>query len=308
MYQQKLVHFKLCPSDSCFRCKNGADYVVELSEFVDAMLEAKMTAQEYNCARVIENCYCDNAYSEEQCEYNCYQNAKMTECAEAMENNDNDENEFDVMEALECSQMDVDEEQLSMFYYNNRDGANQQYYAQQGGDDNNMNEALYIGPYCSSNGKKIHLGVFREETCSYPAPSGIYEAVSYGDSLPYAKKSMIDSGCISCKEPTEVDYQNYWDQQDEDEVTDVCERLYEESGKCEEGLDGYFPYRDVSGCGFIKSLKESVTLSLPSASVPAKVFAGIFAVTTAAFAALAATLYKRNKRQNVSLAGGAIIS
>lgn len=140
-----------------------------------------------------------------------------------------------------------------------------------------------------------------EETCSFPAPKGIYEALHYGDSLPYSKKSIIDSGCISCKEPKEVEYQNYWDEQDPDEVTEACSGLYEIAGKCEKNLDGYFPYRDNSGCGFISQLKTS-TLNLPSAAnVPAKVFAGIFAVTTALLAALSLTLAKRNRRHNVSL-------
>mmetsp|Transcript_39908 Transcript_39908/g.71939 ORF Transcript_39908/g.71939 Transcript_39908/m.71939 type:complete len:149 (-) Transcript_39908:1053-1499(-) len=147
-----------------------------------------------------------------------------------------------------------------------------------------------------------------EETCSYPAPNGIYEALHYGDSLPYSKKSIIDPGCISCKEPKEVDYQNYYDQQDADEVTEVCTNLYETAGKCEKGLDGYYPNRDVSGCSFISNLKSTSLISMPSANVPAKVFAGIFAVTTALLAAVSMTLFKRNRRQNVSFAGEPIIS
>jgi len=103
-----------------------------------------------------------------------------------------------------------------------------------------------------------------------------------------------------------VDYNNYWDQQDPDEVTDVCSRLYEEAGKCEENLDGYFPYRDNYGCALIKSMKSSF-LSAPR-NVTAKVFAGIFAATTVLLAGAAAVLFKRNRRQNVSLAGDAIIS
>lgn len=305
MYAQKLVHFQLCPSDSCRSCKNGADYVIDLNEYVDAVLEAKMTAQEYNCERVRENCYCDNAYSEESCQYNCFKNAGMEECAEAMY-----EDEFDVQEAVECMQLDVDEDALKNYYYQNRasDMAQNGYYNAQGGQNDQEMDKLYVGPYCAANGKNIHLGVFKEETCSFPSPKGVYEALHYGESLPYAKKGMIDSGCISCKEPTEVDYENYWDQQDPDEVTDVCSRLYEEAGKCEENLDGYFPYRNNYGCSFISTLKTPSVVSLGSANIPAKVFAGIFAVTTAVLAAVSMTLFKRNRRQNVSLAGDAIIS
>ena len=30
MYEQRLVHFKLCPSDSCGSCSKGGDYVIDL--------------------------------------------------------------------------------------------------------------------------------------------------------------------------------------------------------------------------------------------------------------------------------------
>ena len=147
-----------------------------------------------------------------------------------------------------------------------------------------------------------------EETCSVEAPSGIYEAINYGDKLPYSKQSLVPSGCISCKEPVDVDYDNYdnyWNQ-DADEVTESCETLYEIAGKCEEGLDGYYPNRDVTGCNFISTLKSTSIVNM--SSTPAKVFAGIFAVTTAALAAVAVTLHKKNSRQNISLAGEPIIS
>jgi len=303
MYQNKQVHFKLCPSDSCRRCKNGADYVVDLNTFADAILEAQMTQQEYACEQVRENCYCENANSEEQCLYNCYQNAKLTECAEAM-----NENAFDVQEAIECVQLDVDEDAVNNYYFNTRAANQGQYYNGQDGDQQGQVGEIYVGPYCSKNGKNIFLGTFMEETCSYPAPAGIYEALNYGESLPYAKKSLVPSGCTSCMVPKEVDYDNYWEnQQEADEVSEVCAALYESSGKCEEGLDGYFPYRDITACSYIKTLKPT-GISMPSANIPAKVFAGIFAVTTAALAAVSMVLYKRNERQNVSLAGDAIIS
>jgi len=312
MYQQKLVHFQLCPSDSCWTCKNGANYVVELGDFVQSILEAEMTALEYNCERVRENCYCDNANNENTCLYNCFKNANMESCADAMY-----EDEFNLQEAAECVQLEVeDEEQVMNYIYANTERPqytnNNGYYDASGNGQQEQQDAgdidgeLFVGPYCSKNGKKIHLGVFLEETCSVDAPKGIYEATHYGDSLPYAKKSMVKSGCISCLEPKEVEYQNYYDQQDPDETTEVCSNLYEISGKCEEGLDGYYPNRDMSGCEFISNLKSSSSI-IPS-NIPAKVFAGIFAVTTVALAAVATTLFKKNQRQNVSLVGEPIIS
>lgn len=154
---------------------------------------------------------------------------------------------------------------------------------------------------CSPNGKAVYLATFSDETCSIKAVEGIYEALNFGTSIPYSKKSLVDTGCISCKEPKEVDYQNYWDQQDPDEVTQSCSGLYEVAGKCEEGLVGYFLYRNNAGCSYINELKNPSLLANVNANVPAKVFAGIFGVTTALLAAVSAVLWKKNSRQNVSL-------
>jgi hypothetical protein len=301
MYQQRLVHFKLCPSDSCRSCTNGADYVVDLNEFIDAMMEAKLTAQEYNCQRVRENCYCEQANNKDYCLASCYTNAKMDYCNEMGGNNNNGQamnGKFEMSDALSCAALDVDEDMMSNYYFKNRK-SNMGHYNEEG--------KYYVGPYCSNNGKKIFLGLFEEETCSYPAPSGTFEALNYGSSLPYSKKSLIDSGCLSCKEPSEQDYNNYWDNQDADQVTDVCERMYEMSGKCEENLKNlpYGTYPNNLGCDFVKNIRAN---TIVPAAVPAKVFAGIFAATTVLLAGLTANLYKKSRRANVALAGDANVS
>lgn len=296
MYVQQLVHFKLCPTGHCTLCRNGADYVVDIATFVDAYLEAKMTAIQYKCEMVRENCYCENAYSKETCLYGCMQNAGLGEsdCVEQGQNNQN--GQFNLQEAVQCMPLDVDKEAIQQFY-----SANSKYaYGQQGGQQqNNGVDKLYVGPVCASNGRSIHLGSFTDETCSYTAPKGLYEAINYGASLPYSKNSIIDSGCISCKEPSDVSEQNEWDQQDADSVTQVCSALYSTAAKCEEGLKGYFAYRDNYGCDYIKSLKGASVV--PGANIGAKAAAGIFGITTVIFAVLAAVLTKKSQRQNISL-------
>jgi len=295
MYQQRLVHFKLCPSDSCRSCTNGADYVVELNEFIDAMMEAKLTAQEYNCERVRENCWCENANNADYCLATCYTNAKMDYCNEMNGNNNYGQanGQFELSDALNCAQLDVDEDIMSNYYFQNRK-SNQGHYNKEG--------KYYVGPYCSSNGKKIFLGLFEEETCSYPAPQGTFEALNYGSAMPYSKQSLIDSGCVSCKEPSEQNENNYWDNQDEDQVTDVCERVYEMSGKCEQNLQGlpYGTYPNNLGCDFVQNIRSA---SIIPQSVPAKTFAGIFAATTVLLAGMTVHLYQKSKRTNVALAG-----
>lgn len=306
MYKQRLVHFKLCPSGSCSSCTNGADYVIDMNNFVEAYIQSKLDAQEYNCEMVRENCYCENANDDEACEYQCYLDAGLDYCEDNRNNNNNNQNqiEFQLEDAVECRALDVDDEALQYYYYQQNQGKNnnnQQYYngQQQGGQE----MRLFVGPYCSANGKQIYLGTFMDETCSWPAPSGTYEKFSYGQALPYSTQSLIEDNCISCMEPKDYNEQNNGDQQDEDEVLEVCERLYEESGKCESGLaDGVTYYPNTYACDFIKSLKAPGKMNTSKSSVSAsKVFAGLFAATTVVVGGVAFYLYQKAQRNNVDL-------
>jgi hypothetical protein len=100
LYTQNLVKFGLCSSDvSCSSCGNGsAQYVVAMSDFVDAWTESKMEAQEQVCENVRENCYCDDANDDEVCEAACYTALGMTECIQY-----GDDEEFEVQRFMECS-------------------------------------------------------------------------------------------------------------------------------------------------------------------------------------------------------------
>jgi hypothetical protein len=98
---QNLAKFSLCPTDGeCGSCKGGADYVINMMEFVDAWTEAKMTAEEYACEQIRENCYCNNMYNDDQaCENYCYTQAEMTSCIEV----DDGQEEFELQRYLECA-------------------------------------------------------------------------------------------------------------------------------------------------------------------------------------------------------------
>ena len=66
MYERKVVHFKLCPTDTCGSgCSGGADYVVDMDEFVGSYLEYKMELQEQECETAKENSGCENYDDEE---------------------------------------------------------------------------------------------------------------------------------------------------------------------------------------------------------------------------------------------------
>ena len=299
MYEQRLVHFKLCPSSSCSNnCEGGADYVVDMAEFVNAYVESKLTAQEYNCERVRENCYCENNNNNNgySCEYYCYQNAGLDYCYNNNNNNNNNKNQFNIQEALECRKLEVNQDALDYYYYSNNKNANNGYYQNQ-----NAKMEFFVGPYCAKGGKKILLGVFMEETCSFTAPEGIYEKLNYGQKLPYSSESLVENTCLSCKEPTDSDEQNDYDQEDADAVTDVCERLYGDAGKCESGLSNV-AYPNNYACDFIKTLPKASYWNIQPKAVPAKVLAGVFAATTVMTAGLAIHLHRKiQMRRNADL-------
>jgi len=301
MYQQRLVHYKLCPTDDCSNsCSGGAEYVIDMGLFVEAFIESKMDAQEYNCEQVRENCYYDD-------EYQCYAEAGLDYCMD--DEKEEGQMQFELEEAAECRELDVDEDALQYYYYQQGGNNQQNYNYNQNGGQQEMK--LFVGPYCSADGKSIFLDVFMDEWCQSPAPAGTYEKFSYGQALPYSEDNLIDSQCLSCKEPQDENDQNNGDQDDEDEVLEICERLYEDAGKCESGLDdGVTYYPNTYACEFIKTLKApgktSRSKSTTSASV---VFAWIFALSSVALSGVAFFFYNKAERKNVNLSssGGTLI-
>jgi len=299
IYEQRLVHFKLCPTDSCSSCENGADYVVDMATFVNAYTESKLSAQEYNCERVRESCYCqdnnnnnnNNGYS---CEYYCYMNAGLDYCINNYNNNNNNnnKNQFNLQEALECRRLEVNQDALDYYYYSNQKNQNA-YYQNYG--NRNANQEFFVGPYCAKGGKKILLGVFMDETCSFAAPDGMYEKLNYGQKLPYSSESLVSTDCISCAEANDQNNQNNNDQQDQDNVLEVCQRVYEDAGKCETNLN--IQYKNTYGCDFIKTLPKMSHWSVPTTNVAsAKVLAGLFATTTVIFGGV--VMYFQRKIRN----------
>jgi hypothetical protein len=94
-------------------------------------------------------------------------------------NNNQNKNQFNLQEALECRRLEVDEQALQYYMYKNGGGMGnnaQNYYNYNYNQNRNNNKMeLFVGPYCANGGKKILLGVFMDETCSYAAPKGTYE-------------------------------------------------------------------------------------------------------------------------------------
>ena len=250
------------------------------------------------------------------CETQCLVNAGLyDQCTEQDENNNNNQNgqqgeEFELQEALECSNLEVDEEAAQYYAYQNNgnQNANGQYYNQNGQQQQQQQDVeFFVGPYCSANGKSILLGVFMDETCSFTAPDGIYEKFNYGKSLPYSSTSIISHDCISCMEPPE---ENDDDNYQAPEVNEFCEGLYEPAGKCETDIDVYGKYPNTMACKFISGLNSwgktriAATFSEAKKNVTPSVLAGVFAATTAVFGGVSYYFHKKLQRQSVGLVHG----
>mmetsp|Transcript_52833 Transcript_52833/g.78942 ORF Transcript_52833/g.78942 Transcript_52833/m.78942 type:complete len:383 (-) Transcript_52833:159-1307(-) len=268
---QRLVRFRLCPSDTCgVSCNGGGDYLVDLKEFVATYIEARAAAQENACENVQNYCDCENANDDDACLNQCYYAAGLEGC---IENENGEQQEDNMEELLECQ---------------NIQGENDDY------------NTLYAGPYCSGTGKGIYLGAFKDRGCTEMADAGSYYKAT-GMTLPYQTTSMVSSTCISCKEAQENDGNNNNngdDAQDADEVNEYCEQLYERSAKCEKKVSTSVNlYPKNGGCDYIfKTLPrlERVGGSGPSWT---RILMWTFLVSTIAAGAYAYFLWSKLRRK-----------
>ena len=98
--------------------------------------------------------------------------------------------------------------------------------------------------------------------------------------------------------------------QEDAAVLEVCERLYEDAGKCETNLNVYGVYPTTLACEFINGLKASGKSRISAAFSGAKknitpqVLAGVFAASTLVFGGVSYYFHKKLQRQNVGLVHG----
>lgn len=277
------MNFQLCPSSSgCGSCRGGGEYVVELREFVEAYTEAKQQMQEAKCQAVEQNCNCQYYNGDnDSCMSKCYKDAGLSYCGQN-NNNNNNNNQFNVAEYMECREANFGN------YYNK----------------------YYIGPVCSGSGKSIHLKLFTDASCTTLAPSGTYEKYNYNYALPYSKSSIVDSGCMSCKQENNNQQQQnnnqngYYYQQPE--PTEMCQKLYEGSAKCETNLKyKSSEYRDTGSCQYINKIipsLEKVYRRSGGGGGSATFMAVFFFMTTLGSTAAAYYFHTKVERSTVDLA------
>ena len=230
---------------------------------------------------------CDANYGDYLIDMETYVEAYMSQMQENQQNNRyygnralNNNEGWDLEDYLECSEMKMDRRKLN----------NQYYYD---GYQNNEDVSYYVGPYCAEQGGEIRLGVFYDDTCSVFAEDGlsVFKMNNNGMSLPYSEQSIVNLGCQSCG--------GYG------EVNEMCESLYEASGKCETKMNVYYP--NESACSYIEGIKiiqedGVIRTSATRKSTAAAVTTGLF--LTAALLLSGYVYYLRTKlgRARINLA------
>jgi hypothetical protein len=196
-------------------------------------------------------------------------------CAEGEEGQDG---QMNLNEFAECRPMNEGQNRNNNNNNNNYNNANYQMY--------------YIGAYCTSKG--VFAGVFTDSTCTTHAPSGTYEKYNYGYSLP--TKPLASTACLSCNPNNGNNNNNngYNYDGNGNGISETCERLYEQSLKCESNLKNV-QWQDTSGCEMIHTILPKLNSAFKSIKSPpvAKIFAWIFGV---GFFALAGYLYLLHRK------------
>ena len=271
---KNLVRFRLCPTESCSStkaagCSSGyGDYIVSMDSFMDSYFEAVRQNSEYECEQFLANsCDCneengdkDDNFNAEYCEYDCFNNAKMTQCIDRNPYEEDEENQqqFDAEEYMECKELNIQqnrrrsrraEEAADEAEAEEDAGAEEEDQAAEEEED----IQYFVGPYCSYEGGEIFLGVFTDDTCTTAASEGTFTTLM-GFSLPYETTSLASAACVTCLEPQENN-DGGDDADDTDAVSEACENVYKTSGKCESTLpEGMVASPNDAACNYMDGI------------------------------------------------------
>jgi len=254
---KRFVIFRLCSDTSCSSCNyNYGEYIVDMDTYLEATLGYKQEVQEQYCETCNE----------------CYQKA-----AEAAENDD-DANQEEDEDAYKCTNMDTatcysECQNIENMEENGYMDASEYTECQQLDYENDDDGVVYYaGAMCASSGTRIKIGIFTDEECSnYDETKEIEDYMKnengYSMKLSYhlLKQTFAENECIaSCLAVNEDENNGDDGEEQEAEVNEACETLYEAAGKCESshGFDGIVSYDNYDNqvrneelvCEFISSL------------------------------------------------------
>ena len=201
---QRFVIFRLCPNHSCAYCSEGyGEYIIDLQSYLGYTVQHKQEELENYCQSCEDSCAAadDTVYNRKliDCD-SCY---KKCQNIENMEEN----GYADASEYTRCGKV-----------YENQ----------------NTGVSYYAGAVCANSGSRIKVGLFTDENCeNYDESAEIdhYLKNNYGYNIRLSyhvlKQTFPDDQCVaSCLQEDEDGY-GYAG------TAEVCQNLYEGSGKCE---------------------------------------------------------------------------
>lgn len=275
---KRLVRFRLCPSGSCqdessAGCTSGyGDYVMDMNTFLEAYLQGVEEEKEYQCQIYMEKCdnQCGNQ-DDDACDQACLTGYGMSECYEG------EDGAFDLQEYVQCAE----------------------WAGNDGGNDNG--NAYYVGPYCSDQGGSIHLGLFTDETCTTFSSSDFYTLAGY--ELPYSDQNLVQTDCMSCYENADDNNDN-----DADNVAEMCETMYQMSGKCETNMNNGYASNEAA-CTYIEGIKiiregGVIRTSTTKKSKAAAIVIGLFSTVAVLLGAYVYYLRTKLGRAKINLGSG----
>jgi len=287
---KRLVRFRLCPSDECTQqsaggCSSGyGDYVIDMNIFLESYIDSIEQYNEAKCEYLENMSGCgnnDDGNNYDYCVYDYYVAKGMEDvCAEENPYNADDDAEqaeqFEIAEYVECAEIEFEDDE------DNRRKLDEEEEVQ-----------YYLGPYCAEQGGAIYLGMFTDDTCStfadeYGGLETYYSKAK--EELPFGSSNIVSMDCYKCQEPEAQFNYDGDDQEDEDGVSEFCEAVYEEAGKCEANIEYGENY---NACTYIQGIqvirKNGIIVSTGSkANKTASIFIGVFVV---AFVLLSAYVY-----------------
>mmetsp|Transcript_12106 Transcript_12106/g.33515 ORF Transcript_12106/g.33515 Transcript_12106/m.33515 type:complete len:349 (-) Transcript_12106:40-1086(-) len=236
------VLFRLCPTDDCEVCdqsENFGRYTTDVDTYLTYTVEQQK--------QIFQN-MCDNCDEEcgdgQQCYSNC---GKLCYMYGNMEDN----GLVDASQYVQCQQLQgADEDndnrrklrrQLRRMRPQRRRLADEAGEEEQGADqeengdgEEDEEQMIFIGPRCSDSGKTIELALFYDENCWEPINDVSVDSLMDGELSYYFLDHTYhstDAVCLKCAEDEQN--QNANDNQDADDVNEMCEQLYDAAAKCE---------------------------------------------------------------------------
>lgn len=261
----RFVVFRMCLADKCstynkYGCQDSfGEYVIEMEMYLEIMSEYHHQKYLEYCATCIE---CMNPPDDLDDDY-VYQVYNNTDDAYIDESNEtvswSAENDCEYYSAClnykqACKTYNTNGDDS---VYNNLLGCTQFVVG---------NDVGYLGPHCGEDGMSITMGIYKDDECTEYAGNQVDLGYSSGAAMDDSWLSFFyNPTCISCTN-TQT-FALYNDTDDGQGVYEMCEVLYEASGKCnrymnEQNIEETYNSEiqaddELNVCNFVDSLMEN---------------------------------------------------